>query len=51
MDLDDLIPLCDIISLHAPLMPSTFNMIHSQRISKMKDGGRAFVLKMRWACL
>ncbi len=35
---DELLSQSDFISLHAPLLPSTFHMIDSDAIAKMKDG-------------
>ncbi|KAJ3372586.1 hypothetical protein HDU91_002546 [Kappamyces sp. JEL0680] len=36
--LDELFPLCDVISIHSPLLPSTKHMICRESISKMKKG-------------
>ncbi len=40
--IDELLPLCDIISLHVPLTASTKNMVDGAFISKMKKG--AFII-------
>jgi lactate dehydrogenase-like 2-hydroxyacid dehydrogenase len=34
--LDDLLPQCDVITLHVPLLPSTFHLIDSKKLSLMK---------------
>jgi D-lactate dehydrogenase len=36
--LDELLPQCDIISLHCPLMDSTRHIINEESLSKMKEG-------------
>lgn len=36
--LDELLPECDIISLHCPLMDSTRHIINAETIKKMKEG-------------
>ena len=36
--LDDLLAVSDIVSLHAPSLPSTRHMIDARRLSLMKDG-------------
>lgn len=38
LTLEDLLGQCDIISLHAPVLPDTINMINASTISLMKDG-------------
>jgi len=38
IDLDSLIEISDIISLHVPYSPKTHHLINKERISKMKDG-------------
>ncbi|MBB3136237.1 phosphoglycerate dehydrogenase-like enzyme [Rhizobium pisi] len=38
VDLDDLMRQADIVSLHAPSLPSTQHMIDARRLSLMKDG-------------
>eukprot|EP00443_Scrippsiella_acuminata_P096167 CAMPEP_0115591034 /NCGR_PEP_ID=MMETSP0272-20121206/10069_1 /TAXON_ID=71861 /ORGANISM="Scrippsiella trochoidea, Strain CCMP3099" /LENGTH=1001 /DNA_ID=CAMNT_0003026243 /DNA_START=342 /DNA_END=3347 /DNA_ORIENTATION=+ len=38
VELDELFATCDIISLHAPLLPATRHMINAEAISKMKKG-------------
>ncbi len=42
MELDDLIPQADVISLHVPLTEQTKHMIDAKQIARMKDG--AFVI-------
>jgi methyl-accepting chemotaxis protein len=37
-DLDTLISSCDVISLHTPLLESTYHMINHETVTKMKDG-------------
>ncbi|KAK2612732.1 putative dehydrogenase tr07 [Conoideocrella luteorostrata] len=37
-NLDELLPACDIISLHCPLMDSTRHIINEETIGKMKQG-------------
>lgn len=37
-DVDEIYSRCDYVSLHAPLLDSTRNMINSNTIAKMKDG-------------
>ncbi len=38
VDLDTLMSSADIVSLHAPSLPSTHHMIDTQKLSLMKDG-------------
>ena len=38
VDLDALLALSDVISLHCPLFPENTGMINSETIQKMKDG-------------
>ncbi|MBN2354838.1 hydroxyacid dehydrogenase [candidate division KSB1 bacterium] len=38
MDLDELLPLCDYLSLNLPLNPSTQGLINKENIAKMKKG-------------
>ena len=38
VELDELLASSDLISLHCPLMDSTYNMINLETINKMKDG-------------
>jgi len=40
MDLDTLLPIADIITLHCPLIDATRNLINADRISRMKSGAR-----------
>lgn len=42
MELNDLIPQADVISLHVPLTEQTKHMISTEQIARMKDG--AFVI-------
>jgi len=37
-DLDTIISSCDIISVHAPLLDSTYHLIDQERIAQMRDG-------------
>lgn len=37
-DLNTIINSCDVISLHTPLMDSTYHLIDQEKIDKMKDG-------------
>ena len=36
--LEELLPQCDIITIHCPLLPSTKHMINEDTISQMKNG-------------
>ncbi|MEO1017260.1 MAG: hydroxyacid dehydrogenase [Pseudomonadota bacterium] len=36
--LDDLIAACDIVSLHAPVLPETRHMMGAEQFAKMRDG-------------
>ena len=38
VELDQLFAEADIVSLHTPLMDSTFHLIDKEAITKMKDG-------------
>ena len=38
VELDELLASSDLISLHCPLMDSTYHMINLETINKMKDG-------------
>lgn len=38
VDMETIYKQCDIISLHVPLMDSTYHMINERTIGKMKDG-------------
>lgn len=37
-DLDTIISSCDVISLHTPLLESTYHLIDKEKITNMKDG-------------
>jgi len=37
-DLDEFLPMCDVITLHVPLTEGTRHMIDAKAIAKMKDG-------------
>jgi len=37
-DLDTIISSCDIISLHTPLLESTYHLINTEKVYQMKDG-------------
>mmetsp|Transcript_22099 Transcript_22099/g.53949 ORF Transcript_22099/g.53949 Transcript_22099/m.53949 type:complete len:378 (-) Transcript_22099:556-1689(-) len=36
--IDEMLPKCDVVSLHCPLTPQTYGMIDESKISIMKDG-------------
>jgi lactate dehydrogenase-like 2-hydroxyacid dehydrogenase len=36
--LDEMLPLCDLVSLHCPAMPETENLFDSVRIARLPDG-------------
>lgn len=36
--LEELLPVCDIVTLHCPLLPSTYHLINKERINQMKPG-------------
>ncbi|BDD06135.1 2-hydroxyacid dehydrogenase [Aureibacter tunicatorum] len=36
--LEDLLPQCDIVSLHCPLLPSTYHLINKETLKLMKPG-------------
>ena len=36
-DLDDLMSRSDVVSIHAPALPSTYRMINRERLARMKD--------------
>ena len=38
LELDELLKVCDLISLHCPLTEQTYHMINRSSISKMKSG-------------
>jgi phosphoglycerate dehydrogenase-like enzyme len=38
VSLDELMSLSDVVSLHAPLLPSTINMIGPDQLARMKNG-------------
>lgn len=38
VDLDDLMAVSDIVSLHAPVLPSTIGMIDAAQLGRLKDG-------------
>lgn len=42
MSLDEMLPLCDFVTLHCPMTPETDKLINAEFISKMKDG--AFIV-------
>lgn len=37
-DLDTIISACDVISIHTPLLESTYHLIDKEKITNMKDG-------------
>lgn len=38
VDLDQLMSICDVVTVHAPSIPATDNMINKNNLSLMKDG-------------
>lgn len=38
MSLDDMLPLCDFVTIHCPMTPATDKLVNREFISKMKDG-------------
>ena len=38
VDLDTLMAECDVVSIHAPAIPATQNMLHKDNLALMKDG-------------
>jgi phosphoglycerate dehydrogenase-like enzyme len=38
VELDELMATCDIVSLHAPELPSTYRMLDRRRLALMRDG-------------
>lgn len=40
MALDDLLPQCDFVTVHTPLIPATRGLINAERIARMKRGVR-----------
>lgn len=38
VELEEIFALSDIVSLHAPELPSTFHVVNRERLSSMKDG-------------
>lgn len=38
MSLDELLPICDFVTVHCPLTPETNKLVNAEFISKMKDG-------------
>ncbi|MFB8217067.1 hydroxyacid dehydrogenase [Streptomyces anulatus] len=36
--LDEMLPVCDVVSLHAPALPETHHLIDARRLSFMRDG-------------
>jgi len=39
-DIDEIVPLCDYLTVHTPLTEETQNLINAERIAKMKRGVR-----------
>ena len=37
-DLDAMLPLCDVLSLHCPLLPETRGLLNAERIARLPDG-------------
>ena len=40
-DLDELLPLCDFLTLHTPLTPETHHLLNAARLTKTKRGRAA----------
>ena len=40
MDLEDMWPVCDFITIHVPLLPSTKHLMNKEVLSKCKKGVR-----------
>lgn len=38
VSVEEMLPQCDVISLHVPMLPSTYHIINRPRISMMKQG-------------
>jgi phosphoglycerate dehydrogenase-like enzyme len=38
MDLDDLFSWADVVSVHAPALPSTHHLVNAERLARMHDG-------------
>ena len=38
MDLDDLFSWADIVTVHAPALPSTHHLVNAERLARMHDG-------------
>ncbi len=38
VSMEEMLPQCDIITLHCPLMPSTYHLINKEKIDQMKEG-------------
>ncbi|MFE4194906.1 hydroxyacid dehydrogenase [Paenarthrobacter sp. NPDC056912] len=38
VSLEELVASCDVVSLHAPSLPSTYNMIHERLVASLKPG-------------
>lgn len=38
LPLDEMLPLCDYVSIHCPMLPSTDKMVNAEFIAKMKNG-------------
>jgi phosphoglycerate dehydrogenase-like enzyme len=38
MELDDLFPWADIVTVHAPALPSTHHLVNAERLARMHDG-------------
>ncbi|GLW99293.1 hydroxyacid dehydrogenase [Microtetraspora sp. NBRC 16547] len=38
VELDELLERCDVVSLHAPLLPETRHLIDAARLARMRDG-------------
>ncbi|WP_234018963.1 MULTISPECIES: hydroxyacid dehydrogenase [unclassified Streptomyces] len=38
VDLDDMLPVCDVVSLHAPELPETRHLMDARRLALLRDG-------------
>ncbi|MCX5085417.1 hydroxyacid dehydrogenase [Streptomyces sp. NBC_00401] len=38
VDLDEMLAVCDVVSLHAPALPETYHLLDARRLSLLRDG-------------
>ncbi|MEU9203521.1 hydroxyacid dehydrogenase [Streptomyces sp. NPDC048332] len=38
VELDELLAVCDVVSLHAPALPETYHLLDARRLSLLRDG-------------